>query len=89
MILLALPKVFADFQGAFRGKPLKARFGTVVPTYYENKKARHCRAFLCVLSVGASAPNPNTRNFSRKVSWNFKSFAKTKWYIRCEVFADF
>ena len=35
MILLALPKVFADFQGAFRGKPLEARFGTAVPTYID------------------------------------------------------
>ena len=34
--------------------------------------------FLCVLNVGASAPNPDTRNFSRKVSWNFKSFRQNK-----------
>ena len=30
--------------------------------------------FLCALNVGASAPNPDTRNFSGKVSWNFKNF---------------
>ena len=30
------------------------------------------------LNVGASAPNPDTRNFSGKVSWNFKSFRKNK-----------
>ena len=35
--------------------------------------------------LGLSAPNPDTRNFSRKVSWNFKSFAKMKWCVLCEV----
>ena len=35
--------------------------------------------FLSVLSVGASAPNPDTKDFSGKVPWNLKSFAKTKW----------
>ena len=40
--------------------------------------------FVCALDVGASAPNPDTRNFSRKVSWNFKSFAKINWSVLCE-----
>ena len=31
------------------------------------------------LNVGASAPNPDTKDFSGKVSCNFKSFAKIKW----------
>ena len=35
--------------------------------------------------LGLSAPNPDTRNFSRKVSWNFKSFAKMARYILCEA----
>ena len=33
--------------------------------------------------LGLSAPNPDTRNFSRKVSWNFKSFRKNK--LVCSV----
>ena len=28
------------------------------------------------LNVGAFAPSPDTKDFSRKVSWNFKSFAQ-------------
>ena len=34
--------------------------------------------FECALNVGASAPNPDTRNFSGKVSWNFKSFRQNE-----------
>gem|GEM_PF-3117839 len=41
--------------------------------------------FFCVrYESGLSAPNPDTRNFSGKVSWNFKSFAKMNWCILCE-----
>ena len=40
------------------------------------KKHGYAVLFVCALNVGASAPNPDTRNFSRKVSWNFKSFAQ-------------
>ena len=40
---------------------------------------------MCALSVGASAPNLDTRNFSRKVSWNFKSFAKIERCVRWEI----
>ncbi len=35
--------------------------------------------------LGLSAPNPDTRNFSRKVSWNFKSFAKITTDILREI----
>ena len=38
--------------------------------------------FECVLNVGASAPNPDTKDFSGKVLWNLKSFARMKRYIR-------
>ena len=37
---------------------------------------------MCALTVGASAPSPNTRDFSRKVLWNLKSFIKMKWCSR-------
>ena len=79
-------EVFADFQGAFYKKPLEERFGTSVPTYNDNKKTRHCRVFCVRCQLGLSAPNPDTRDFSRKVPWNLKSFAKIKWvYFRYEV----
>ena len=35
--------------------------------------------------LGLSTPNPDTKDFSRKVLWNLKSFAKVKWCVRCEV----
>ena len=35
--------------------------------------------------MGLSTPNPDTKDFSRKVLWNLKSFAKVKWCVRCEV----
>ena len=38
MILPALLKVFADFQGAFYKKPLEAEVWNAVPTYYEKIK---------------------------------------------------
>ena len=58
-------------------KGKKRRFGTQFQHIMTNKK--HGGAvFFCALSVGASAPNPDTRNFSGKVSWNFKSFCQNK-----------
>ena len=45
------------------------------------KKTRHCRVFSSSLSVGASAPSPDTKDFSGKVLWNLKSFAKINWCI--------
>jgi len=35
--------------------------------------------------LGLSAQNPDTRNFSGKVSWNFKSFAQINRCVRREV----
>ena len=71
-------KVLRIFKGLFQ-KPLKARFGTAVPTYYEKiKNAEKSAFFRKRYKLGLSAPNPDTRNFSGKVSWNFKSFAKMK-----------
>ena len=37
------------------------------------------------LILGLPPPNPDARNFSRKVSWNFKSFVKTKWCVRWKI----
>jgi len=76
-----LSEGFADFQGAFFKKPLEARFGTQFQLLMKKIKARQCRAFCARYQLGLSAPNPDTRNFSGKVSWNFKSFSKIKWYI--------
>ena len=44
---------------------------------------------MCSLNVGASAPNPDTKDFSRKVLWNLKSFAKVNGCVRYESFGDF
>ena len=52
----------------------------------KNEKRGKIRVFSCALNVGASAPNPDTKDFSRKVLWNLKSFAKMKWCSRCESF---
>ena len=47
--------------------------------YWRKKKKRgFLRVFYMHYQLGLSAPNPDTRNFSRKVSWNFKSFAQNK-----------
>ena len=35
--------------------------------------------------LGLSAPNPDTKDFSGKVLWNLKSFAKINWCSRGEV----
>ena len=65
MILLALPKVFADFQGAFYKKPLEAEVWNGSSNILrKNKKRGLHRVFSCALNVGASAPNPDTRDFS-------------------------
>ena len=55
---------FADFQWAFRGSPLKLRLGTAVPTVDEKIKNAENPRFFRALSVGASAPNPDTKDFS-------------------------
>ena len=70
---------FCGFLRGFFKSLLKRRFGTAVPTITTNKKRGLHRVFSCEhYELGLSAPNPDTRNFSRKVSWNFKSFAKIK-----------
>ncbi len=74
---------FCGFLRSFFKSSLKRRFGTAVPTYFDKLKSTAMPCFLCALNVGASAPNPDTRNFSRKVSWNFKSFHPNK--LVCSV----
>jgi len=60
-------------------KSKRRRFGTAVPTVYDKiKKHGNAVLFRVHYQLGLSAPNPDTRNFSGKVSWNFKSFAKMK-----------
>ena len=54
-----------------------------VPGNYSRKVAVGALKFS--LYIYPFAPNPDTRNFSGKVSWNFKSFAKIKWCVRGEV----
>ena len=63
------------FNVLFRGSTLKQgleRSSNIL----RKIKSTAMPCFLCVLSVGASAPNLDTKDFSRKVLWNLKSFAK-------------
>ena len=41
------------------------------------------------LNVGASSPNPDAKDFSGKVLWNFKNFARINCCVFGKVFADF
>ena len=66
-------------------KSKRRRFGTPVPTYNDKIKARRRRAFCVRYQLGLSAPNPDTRDFSGKVPWNLKNFAKIKWRNRREI----
>ena len=76
----SVQKFLGIFKGIFTKIPLKRRFGTAVPTFYDKIKSTAPPCFLRMRwMLGLSAPNPDTRNFSGKVSWNFKSFAKMKW----------
>ena len=71
-------KVLRIFKGLFQ-KPLKAEvWNGSSNIFLQLKKHGDAVLFACALNVGASAPNPDTRNFSGKVSWNFKSFVKIK-----------
>ena len=75
-------EVFEDFQGAFYKKPLEARPPHAVPTYPDKiKNADFSAFFRAHYQSGLSAPNPDTRDFSGKVPWNLKSFAKMKWGV--------
>ena len=51
----------------------------------KNKKRGEIRVFLCALSVGASAPNPDQRTFCKKSFGISKTFAKVKWCFRWEI----
>ena len=47
--------------------------------YFINNKKHGDAVLFCVhRMLWLSAPNPDARNFSRKVSWNFKSFAQNE-----------
>ena len=74
-------KVLRIFKGLFQ-KSLKARFGTAVPTVDDKIKNADFSAFFRVYyQLGLSAPSPDTKDFSGKVLWNLKSFAKINWCI--------
>ncbi len=50
----------------------------------EMKNPRIAGIFYAHYVLGLSAPNPDTKDFSRKVLWNLKSFTKIKCVFRCE-----
>ena len=72
------------FKGLFTKSLLKKGLERQFQHIMTNKKTRHCRVFCVRCQLGLSAPNPDTRDFSRKVPWNLKSFAKIKWFGRWE-----
>ena len=57
-------KFLRIFKGLFTKSPLKQGPLTAVPTYYDKLKNAAMPRFLSALSVGASAPNPDTKDFS-------------------------
>ena len=76
---------FWGFSRDFFKSPLKQGLERSSNISEQIKKARQRRAFCVYYQSGLSAPNPDTRNFSGKVSWNFKSFAKNEIWVRWEV----
>ena len=79
-------KFLRIFKGLFSKSLLKQSLERNSNFLRQYKKARQCRAFLHALSVGASAPNPDTRNFSRKVSCeSSKASPKIKWCVRWKI----
>ena len=77
-------KVLRIFKGLFQ-KPLEARLGTQFQLLMKNKKRGFSAFFGVYYQLWLSAPNPDTRDFSRKVPWNLKSLARINLYVRCEV----
>ena len=73
------------FKGLFTKKPLKARFGTQFQHITIIKKHGNAVLFCKRYQFGLSASNPDTRDFSGKVPWNLKNFAKIKWRNRREI----
>ena len=67
---------FCGFLRGFFKKPLKARFGTQFQHILTIKKHGDAVLFLCALSVGASAPNPDQRTFREKSFGNSKALPK-------------
>ena len=69
-------KVLRIFKGLFQ-KPLKVRFGTAVPTYYEKiKNAAMPRFFVCVVSCGCPPQTPTQETFREKFLGTSKASQK-------------
>ena len=77
-------KVLRIFKGLFQ-KPLKARFGTQFQLLTTIKKTRHCRVFLCSLSVGAS-PQTMTKGLFVKSPLESQKLHKNKAIILMSAF---
>ena len=79
-------KFLRIFKGLFSKSPLKQGLERSSNSLRKTKeKARQCRAFCVHYMLGLSAPNPDTKDFSGKVLWNLKNFAKIKWGGWCKV----
>ena len=53
--------------------------------FWQIKKRGFLRVFCKRWMLRLSAPNLDAKDFSWKVLWNLKSFAKMKWYSRWEI----
>ena len=78
-VVWLMRKFLRIFKGLFVKSPLKQGLERQFQHTMKNKKHGDAVFFCEHCQSGLSAPNPDTRNFSGKVSWNFKSFAKVKW----------
>ena len=78
---------FGGFSRGFLwGSPLKQGPLTAVPTYFDKLKSTASPCFfVCIMSWGCPPQTRTQETFQRKVSWNFKSFAKINWCIRWEI----
>ena len=78
---------FCGFSRGFLwGSLLKQSPLTAVPTYFDKlKNAALPRFFVCIISWGYPPQAPDTKDFSGKVLWNLKSFARMEWCSRWEI----
>ena len=70
---------FWGFLRDFFKSPLKRRFGTAVPTYYEKiKKHGNTVLFVCVECWGVCPKPGHKKLFVKSFLWNFKNFCHNK-----------
>ena len=73
------------FKGFLGESSLKRRFGTAVPTCFDNLKARQRRAFCMHYQLWLPPQTRTQRTFREKSFGISKAFAKINWCGRCEI----